>query len=125
MIMLIRSGVTVHELSGSLEGGDFRIPNCHEIALELVWGADFWCNRHYKTSPVVLEGMWGQVWPTIGRKPEKSEYRVANEPLSDGLVFAAGTSKMLSEYAMSFWAWRRPQVPELPGPEIREHPAAR
>ena len=33
---------------------------------------DFWCNRHCKTSPVVLEGCWGQVWPKIGRKPLKS-----------------------------------------------------
>ena len=40
-------------------GGDFRIPNCHEMALELICGADFWCNRHCRTSPVVLEGFWG------------------------------------------------------------------
>ena len=45
---------------------------------------DFWCNRHCRTSPVVLEGFWGQVWPKIDRKPEKSEYRIANEPLSKG-----------------------------------------
>jgi hypothetical protein len=51
------------------------------MALELVCGADFWCNRHCRTSPVVLEGFWGQVWPKIGRKHEKSEYRIANEPL--------------------------------------------
>ncbi len=37
--------------------------------LELVCWADFWCNRHCKTSPVVLEGVWCQVWPNIGRKP--------------------------------------------------------
>ncbi len=52
------------------------------MVLELVLGADFWCNRHCRTSPVVLEMFWGQVWPKIGRKPEKSEYRIANEPLS-------------------------------------------
>ncbi len=51
------------------------------MALELVCGADFWCNQHCRTSPVVLEGFWGQVWPKIGQKPEKSEYRFANEPL--------------------------------------------
>ena len=39
------------------------------MALELVCGADFWCNRHCRTSPVVLEEFWGQVWPKIGRKP--------------------------------------------------------
>ena len=62
-------------------GCDFRIPNCHEMVLELVWGADFWFNRHCRTSPVVLEGFWGQAWPKLGRKSEKSEYRIANEPL--------------------------------------------
>ncbi len=36
---------------GSLAG----ICWCHEMALELVCGADFWCNRHCKTSPVDLE----------------------------------------------------------------------
>ncbi len=49
-------------------GGDFRITNCHDMALELVCGADFWCNWHCRTSPVVLEGFWGQVWPKIGQK---------------------------------------------------------
>ncbi len=62
---------------------DFRIPNCHGIVLELVCGADLWCNRHYRTSPVVLEGFCGQVWPKISRKPEKSEHRSANEPIND------------------------------------------
>ena len=57
--------------------GEFRLPTCNEMALELVCGADFWCNRHCRTSPVVMQGFWGQVWPKIGRKPEKSEYRVA------------------------------------------------
>ena len=60
----------------------FRIPNCHEMVLELFWGADFWFKRHYRTSPVVLEGFFGgQVWPKIGRKPEKSEYRMAKVKL--------------------------------------------
>ncbi len=52
------------------------------MALEWLCGADFWCNRHCRTTPVLLEGFWGQVWPKIGRKLEKSEYRVANESLS-------------------------------------------
>ena len=43
------------------EGSLARIRWCHEIALGLVCGADFWCNRHCETSPVVLEGFWGQV----------------------------------------------------------------
>jgi hypothetical protein len=59
-------------LRGSLEGGEFRILNCHEMALELGCGADFWCNRHCRTSPVVLEGFWGQVWPKIGGKPAQT-----------------------------------------------------
>ncbi len=29
-------------------------------------------NRHCRTSPVVLEGCWGQVWPKIGRKPAQN-----------------------------------------------------
>ncbi len=50
---------------GSLAGIFWR----HEMALELVCRADFWCNRHCRTSPVLLEGLWGQVWPKTGRKP--------------------------------------------------------
>jgi hypothetical protein len=42
---------------------------CHEMALELVCGADVWYNRHCRTSPVVLERFWGQVWPNIDREP--------------------------------------------------------
>ena len=48
----------------------FRIQNCNEMALELVCGADFWCNRHCRTRPVFLEGFWGQVWPKINQKPK-------------------------------------------------------
>ncbi len=40
-------------------GGDFRIPNCNEIALELVCGADFCCNRHCRTSPRRTRGVLG------------------------------------------------------------------
>ncbi len=69
-------------LSDSLEGVISEILNCHEIVLELVCGADFWCNLHGRTSPVVLERFGGQVWPKIDRKTEKTEYRIANEPLS-------------------------------------------
>ena len=54
-------------------GSELRIPNCHEMVLELICGADFWCNRHCRTSPVVPEGSWGQVWPKIGRKPRKTK----------------------------------------------------
>ncbi len=43
------------------------------MALKLVCGADFWCNRHCRTSPVVLEGFWGQVWPKISQKPRKTK----------------------------------------------------
>jgi hypothetical protein len=48
------------------------------LALELVCGADSWCNRHCKTSPVVLEGLGGQVWPNIGRKPTR-KLRIENQ----------------------------------------------
>ena len=56
--------------------GTDRIPKCHEMVLELVWGADFCCNRHCRTSPVVLEGFWGQVWPKIGRTPENQNTKL-------------------------------------------------
>ncbi len=49
-------------------GGEFRIQNCDEIAFKLVCGAHLWCNRHCRTSPVVLERFWGEVWPKICRK---------------------------------------------------------
>jgi hypothetical protein len=34
----------------------------------LVCGGDLWRSRCCKTSPVDLEGFWGQVWQEIGRK---------------------------------------------------------
>ncbi len=54
----------------------FKIANeplSHEMALELVCGVDLWCNRHCRTSPVVLEGLWGQIWPKTDRKPRKTK----------------------------------------------------
>ncbi len=51
-----------------LESENANGPLSHEMALELICGADFWCNRHCRTSPVVLAGFWGQVWPKIDRK---------------------------------------------------------
>jgi hypothetical protein len=63
-----------------------RIQNCAEFALELVFGADCWCNRHCRKIPVVLEGFGGQVWPTFNRKPsQRSEFRIANKPLSKAM----------------------------------------
>ena len=44
-----------------------------KMALELVCRAHFWGNRHCRTSPVVLEGFWGQVWPKIGQKQRKTK----------------------------------------------------
>ena len=52
-----------------LESSLARICGLHDMALELVCPAEFWCNRHCKTSPVDLEGYYGQVKPKIGRKP--------------------------------------------------------
>src|SRR6056300_1431664 len=39
-----------------------------EMASYEVWEADFWSNRHYKTSPVDLEGSRGQLWPWRAEK---------------------------------------------------------
>ncbi len=74
------------------------------MALELVCGADFWCNRHCRTSPVVLEGFWGQVWPKISRKPEKTEFRVANEPLRPVVIAVADISSLASKFEIHFVA---------------------
>ncbi len=49
----------------------------------------FWCNRHCRTSPVVLEEFWGQVWPKICRKPQKSAFRIADKPISEFMGFGA------------------------------------
>ena len=54
-----------------LESENANGPLSHEIALELVCGAGFWW--HCRTSPVVLEGWWGQVWPKIGQKLRMAE----------------------------------------------------
>ena len=54
--------------------GYCRIPNCHEIVLELVCGADFWCNRNCRTSRVVLEGFWG---PSLAEnRPKTGKNRI-------------------------------------------------
>ena len=54
-----------------LEGNLVALIWCQEMALEFVCRADFWCNRHCRTTPVVLEGFGGQVWPKICRKPTR------------------------------------------------------
>ena len=45
---------------------------CHEVAFELVCGADFWCSRHCKTSPVVLDCFGGKVWPKLSLTPTRT-----------------------------------------------------
>ena len=40
----------------------------HEMGLDEVSGADFWCNLHSFRRPVVLEGFRGQLWGPGGRK---------------------------------------------------------
>ena len=67
-----RAGSALNQLRPSLppwvpEGSLAGVCLRHEMALELVCRADFWCNRHCRTSPVDLEGFWGQVWPKICR----------------------------------------------------------
>ena len=53
-----------------------------ELALELVCGADFWCNRHCKTSPVEREEFWGQVFQKIYQKPNPQiSVQTAGRPL--------------------------------------------
>ena len=67
------------------------------MVLELVCGFDCWCNLHCRTTPVVLEGFWDQVWPSPppptdrptnhrrrldkpGRKPSAKQIRPATQP---------------------------------------------
>ena len=52
---------------GSLAGFFVR----HEMALELVCGADFSCKLNCRASPGDLEGSWGQVWPKIPGNPTR------------------------------------------------------
>jgi hypothetical protein len=51
-----------------------EILGCHEMTLELVCGADFWCRRNCRTSPVDLEGFRGHGLAEIQPKtdPNKS-----------------------------------------------------
>ena len=51
-----------------LRRGVFRTPKLHEMGLDEVSGADFWCNLHSFRRPLVLEGFRGQVWARGGRK---------------------------------------------------------
>jgi hypothetical protein len=50
------------------------------MALELACGADFWCNRHCKTSPVDPEEFWG-IWPNIDQKQEETKLKYQNSEL--------------------------------------------
>ncbi len=68
---LYSGGICGPKSNWVFEGSLAGIFWCHEMTLELVCEADFWCSRHCKTSPVVLEGFWGQVWPKIDRKPTR------------------------------------------------------
>ena len=53
----------------------------HELALEFVCRAEFWCNRHCKTSHVDLDGFAGQVLLSIGQKSaHRSSARQAMQP---------------------------------------------
>ena len=47
-------------LKVKVTNSEFRIQNCHGMALKLICGADLWCTRHCWASPVILEGFWGQ-----------------------------------------------------------------
>jgi hypothetical protein len=70
-------------LGASLEGVSSEFRTVTKWPQDLVCGANFWCNRHCRTSPVVLDVFGGQVWPKIGRRPaQKSDLRLGNEPLS-------------------------------------------
>ena len=50
---------------GSLAGGC----GCHEMTLELVYGADFWCKLMFRASP---GDRWGVAGSVFGLKPRKT-----------------------------------------------------
>ncbi len=50
-----------------MESGDRERPSI-EIAVELVYGSEFWCNRHCQTNLVDLEGSRG---PSLAEKRSK------------------------------------------------------
>ena len=60
---------------------------CHEVALELVCGADVWCSLHFKTSPMVLDGFWGNIWP----KPDRTPTRTFPARLLSGTQFVCSS----------------------------------
>ncbi len=45
-----------------------KTQSAYEWALELVSGADFWCNLHYLSSPGRSRGARGPPWAPRGRK---------------------------------------------------------
>ncbi len=47
--------------------------NCHDMALELVCEVHVWCNRHCRTSPVVLERFWG---PSLAENQPKIDPKI-------------------------------------------------
>ncbi len=86
------------------------------MAFELVCGADFWCNRHCRTSPVDLECFWGQVWPKINRKPaRKSEFLLATDNLIQNCEWVFIPLISLKQTAPAAAA-PRPGGPGGPGP---------
>ena len=56
-----------------LEGNLVALIWCQEMALELVCRADFWCNRHCRTSPVDLEKLGAKFGrKSVENRPEYS-----------------------------------------------------
>jgi hypothetical protein len=80
---------------------------CHDMAVELLCRADFVCNRHCKTSPVVLEGFWGQAWPKFGRKPTR---KFPARLLSGTQAYEKPINTLLEPYQNPIKALSKPPV---------------
>jgi hypothetical protein len=56
----------------------------HEMALELVYGANFRCGLHHISSLTRLKGSWGQLWSKTNPKRPKTKTKMIIFPRGGG-----------------------------------------
>jgi len=66
-----KTGREIPSQTWVLEGGLAGAFGCHEIALEFVSGADFWCKLMCRASPGYLEGSRGRSSALAPEKPAR------------------------------------------------------
>ncbi len=83
-------GRTVGRIFDFSFGG--RTAHGHEMALELVPGADLRCVLHHFSSLTCLKGSWGQVWPESDPNPKlKSRFQFPNISPGQDVLGACNT----------------------------------